>query len=202
MQWGFLGTVRAEMAYRPWDNWRFFRRCIFGFTLHYFRRCICEFDSIKKLGHFVNFFEHVVDICLGFITHVQWLKATLVRLGLVCVSQTTSVQCERVSLMTMRPRVTDNVFDVAPTSGAWSSGSRSQLSQTSQAYEAVELEVSEGPVNPEAQEEVDRDSPLESYPRGSYGTSLLYNYAEHAARHVWNREVYFFSFSIHFLSTN
>ncbi|XP_058734274.1 protein MAIN-LIKE 1-like [Vicia villosa] len=68
------------------------------------------------------------------------------------------------------------------------SDSRSLLSQASQTYDTAEPEDPEAPVDLEALEEADPDAPLESYSRGQFDTSLLYNYAKHAARHVWHVE--------------
>lgn len=89
-------------------------------------------------------------------------------------------------MRTTRPRVTDNSFDVASTSQPQPSGSCSRLFQASQAYDEAELEVPEACVTPEVQEQADLDAPLKSYLEGAFDTLLLYNYAKHAARHVWH----------------
>lgn len=149
----------------------------------------------------MNLYGHVVHICL-FYNACAMAEDNTYRIKLWCVSQTKLVRRERVAARITRPRVTDNSFDDASTLQAWSSSSHSRLSKAFLEYDATKLENPKAHVDPKVQEETDHDTSLGSYLRGSYDTSLLYNYAEHASMHVWNGEVYFFSFAIHILSTN
>lgn len=125
------------------------------------------------------------------------------------VSQTASVQRERVTTRTARPRVYDNSFDGSqpPSSQCWGSqpsgySSHCLLSQvsTSRGHDFVD-DVAD-PETPEAQEEAATHGPLESYLGGPFDISLLHLYADHAAKHVWEWEVYIFSFAIYIFSTN
>lgn len=49
---------------------------------------------------------------------------------------------------------------------------------------------------------VDVDSVSHSFPRGLYDTTLLPLYVGHVSRHVRNREVYLFTFTLHLFHTN
>ena len=112
------------------------------------------------------------------------------------MSQTALVQLERVAAKTTRPRVAENSFDIASNlqpRGSHASSSRSRLSQ---AYEVIDSEASK------PHGEVVVDVLLESYSLGLFETSLLQLYVDHVARHVWEGEVYFFSFRIDMFSTN
>lgn len=99
----------------------------------------------------------------------------------------------------MRPRVSASSFDVE------ASTSHDRVSQTSTSWGHA------SPTDPptyeahEAQQEesIVVDAPVhDSFSRGPYDTSLLLLYAEHAARHVWERNVYLFTFILHLFHTN
>lgn len=99
----------------------------------------------------------------------------------------------------MRPRVNDNLFDGSQHQGSQPSGSTSHscLSQVSTSRDNKSLNDEAAPEAPEAQEKPVIYAPLESYPRGSFDTSLLLLHADHIVKHVWEGDVYLFTFPLH-----
>lgn len=104
-----------------------------------------------------------------------------------------------------RPRVDANLFDGSHGRGPQPSGftSCNFLSQASTSrghmssnYETFEDALEACKAN-KKEPITDADAPIDNYPGGPFDTSLLHLYRYHAARHVWEVEVYLFTFALH-----
>lgn len=104
--------------------------------------------------------------------------------------------CMAFRLVGARPQVYVTSFDSSQDRGSQpsSSTSKSRMSQGSTSWESPEAYEAnqEEPI-------VDVDTPVDSYPWGLFYTFLLHIHGDHAARNVWKREVYLFTFALHFL---